>query len=404
VIIAQTGRQDLARSQEGLAADVFRAFPYGIIVVDERGAVIAANQAAVSLVGGLTGDDGRPRHSCDLLGCRRPGPLHGVCLTALAAERRAALPEIRLDLPSQGPAAAAWVTAAPLRPDGSSVVVELRPGDAHDRRRRTEPHWTSGAELRIHVLGGSRVESHEGPIGGHWLEQRPGQILKYLLTERDRVVLREEIAETIWPGADPRVLGRVRHFMHALRVCLEPGRAPRDPSSFILSAHGGYALDRTRVWIDADEFEHQVRLGFAELDAGRDDAARGRLSSAMELYRGDFLADEPYADWAIGERDRLRRMATDALRALTNIERRADDLESAAAHMERLGDLDPFDVDVQREVILLCLARGRRSEAIRRHSALRMRILRTFGEDIGFTLADLLADGPDPAAVASGGG
>jgi DNA-binding SARP family transcriptional activator len=389
VVITGTSGTTAQRTPEGLVSDVFRAFPYGILVVDAAGAVLAANETAVWLAGDLRDPAGRPRRSCELLGCRRPGPLRDVCLTALAAERGIVLPEIRLDLPLRPPVAA-WVTAAPLRPDGT-VLVELRPGDAHDRRRRTEPHWTSGAELRIHVLGAARVESAEGPIGGHWLDQRPGEILKYLIAERHRVVLREEIAETIWPGSDARVLGRVRHFVHALRVCLEPGHAPRDPSSFVLSEHGGYTLDLARVWIDADEFEHQARLGREHLEAGRDEPARRCLGSAMALYGGDFLADEPYADWALRERDRLRRTAGDTLRSLAAIARRAGDLEDAAAHMERLGELDPFDVDVQREVILLCLARGRRSEAMRRHAALRTRFLRTFGEDIGFTLADLVA-------------
>jgi DNA-binding SARP family transcriptional activator len=370
--------------------DVFASFPYGILVVDEEGHVIAANAAADLLVGSLTGPDGTPRHSCELIGCRRPGPLEGLCLTALAAERDAALPEVRLDLPGGDPGAA-WVTAAPLHENSTSVVVELRPADTADRRRRTAPHWLSGAELRVHVLGSTWIESLDGPMDHHWLEQRPGQLFKYLIAERHRVVPREEIAETIWPGADPRVLGRVRHFVHALRVILDPGRAPRDPTSLVLSAQGGYAIDRTHVWIDADEFERQARLGFGDLNAGREDLARHRLGTAMALYEGDILADEPYADWAIGERDRLRRMATDILRALTELDRAAGNLDGAARHLARLGDLDPFDLDVQKEIILLCIERGRRSEAMRRHSALRMRFLRTFGEDIGFTLADLVA-------------
>ena len=118
----------------------------------------------------------------------------------------------------------------------------------------------------------------------------------------------------------------------------------------------------------------------------------------MALYRGDFLADEPYADWAIDQRDALRRLAADALRALVAVARRAGDLDTAAGHLERLGELEPYDIDVHREVISLCLVRGRRSEALRRYAALRVRILRTFGEDIDFTLADLRQP-PDQAAI-----
>jgi DNA-binding SARP family transcriptional activator len=370
-------------------AQVFDGFPYGILVVDRHGAVVASNPAAAEILGDGAGLDGRPTRSCDILGCHRPGPLEDVCLTEMAAEQGRALPEIRLDLPTGSNAPAAWVTAAPLNSDSGHVVIELRPGDPRDRRRRTQPHWTMGAQLRIFTFGGTRVESSEGPIGGRWLEQRPGQLLKYLLAERHRVVRREEIAETIWPGADRRILGSVRHFVHALRARLEPERPNRQPSSFILNVQGGYAIDRRHVYVDADDFEDQVRAGLDHLAAGRVMLARERLERALALYTGDFLADEPYADWAMVQRDALRRLAADALRALASIARRAGDLDDAAGHLERLGDLEPFDIDLHREIIGLCLERGRRSEALRRFAALRVRILRTFGEDIGFSLSDL---------------
>jgi DNA-binding SARP family transcriptional activator len=363
--------------------DVVASFPYGIVTVDRDGAVVSANAAALR----LAGDD--LRDSCALLGCHRPGPLAGVCLTELAAQRGAPLPEIRLDLPPGSPAEAAWVTAAPLPPDGALVVVELRSAEAHDRRRRTVPHWTSSARLRISTLGPTQVESAEGPIGGAWLHQRPGQLLKFLLAERHRVVSREEIAETIWPGADPRILGSVRHFVHALRARLEPARADRSPSAFVASVHGGYTLDLEHVSVDADLFAVHVEEGLAAGHAGDVAGGRRRLEAALALYAGDFLADEPYADWAMDERDRLRRLAADALRALAAIAERQGDLEATAAHMSRLAELDPFDVDVHREVIALCLVRERRSEALRRYAALRARIMRTFGEDVGFALSDL---------------
>jgi DNA-binding SARP family transcriptional activator len=391
------GRESHARAVE---AEVFEAFPYGILVVDPSGAVVAANRAATDIVGPLDDGHGRRRDSCELLGCGAPGPLAHVCLTRAAIERGGALPEIRLDLPRADPTGAAWVTAAPLDAEASRIVIELRPGDPADRRRRSVPHWTAGAQLRVLTLGPTRVESAEGPIGGRWLEQRPGQLLKYLLAERHRVVRAEEIAETIWPGAGLKILGNVRHFVHALRARLEPERGRRVPSSFILNVQGGYALDRRHVYVDADDFEEHVRTGLDHLADGHTTLAREHLEHAMGLYGGDFLADEPYADWAITQRDLMRRLAADALRSLVVIARHEDDLEAAAAHLERLGDMEPFDTDVHRDVITLCLMRGRRSEALRRYAALRVRILRTFGEDIDFALADLRpAEGQESAPL-----
>ena len=110
----------------------------------------------------------------------------------------------------------------------------------------------------------------------------------------------------------------------------------------------------------------------------------------MELYRGDFLADEPYAEWALHERDRLRDLVAGALRTLAEIETRRDDLPAATATLVRLSELEPFDIDVHRELFSLLLRRGRRSETLRRYETLRRRMLSTFDEPLDFSLSQLI--------------
>jgi DNA-binding SARP family transcriptional activator len=51
--------------------------------------------------------------------------------------------------------------------------------------------------------------------------------------------------------------------------------------------------------------------------------------------------------------------------------------------------MDPYDLDVQRTLLRLCLRQGRRTDAVRRYTALRRRMLGVFGEDLDFTLADV---------------
>ena len=51
--------------------------------------------------------------------------------------------------------------------------------------------------------------------------------------------------------------------------------------------------------------------------------------------------------------------------------------------------MEPFDTDVQRLVIELCLKTGRRSEAFRRYAALRKRMVSNFGHEPEFDLAAL---------------
>jgi DNA-binding SARP family transcriptional activator len=280
---------------------------------------------------------------------------------------------------------------APLGDDGRTLL-HVRPGAPRDRRRRTVPHWVAGAQLRIYTLGDTRIMSRESQLGGRWLSGRPGQILRLLVTERRRVVRTDEIVEAIWPGSEMSTGENVRYFVHRLREQLEPEREKRARSSFVVSEHGGYKLDLDNVWIDAMAFEASARRGMSALARGERSAASALLNEALGLYEGDFLGDEPYAPWVLPERDRLRNLASDGLRELANLCIRDGQLETAAKHIARLAEMQPFDEDIQRRNIAVALALGRRSDAMRRYRALQERIQASFDDRAGFELTDVSPD------------
>jgi DNA-binding SARP family transcriptional activator len=371
------------RTSEVVHAEAFSAFPYGLLVSERGGLVVMANARASALLTELT--DGVS--CCALLGCRSEGsPLGDLCFTDAALDRGVALPEVRVD---RDDGTALWITAAPIGDD--RVVLELRPGDVHDRRRRTVPHWVAGPTLRVLALGRTRVESAEGPIVGRWLERRAGQLLKYLVAERARVVHTEEIADSLWAQPDISSSSNVRYVIHQLRRQIDPQRPKRGPSTFILSMQGGYALNMDRVWVDVDVFERDARRGLEALARGDRLAAEQLLLAAVERYRGDFLADEPYAQWALPERDRLRSVASNTIEALLDMRLDTGDLDGAVPLVDRLAELQPYDMGVHRRRIGLSLMRGRRSDAVRQYEALRMRMEKVFGERPTFVLSDVSA-------------
>lgn len=369
-------------------SEVLDSLPYGVIVVEADHSVTQSNVTAKRFLPRLEDEEGM---TCDaLFSCRTPGgPCQHGCLVARAIARQGTLPEIRIDMPpGGGPVTAMWVAAAAMsgRP---AAVLHLRPGDARDRRRRSDPHWLSGPELQITAFGRTRVDTPEGPLSGEWLQQRPGQLLKFLICERNRVVHAEQIADALWPGAGRTGLSNVRFNMHALREKLEPHRPRGKRSSFVVTVQGGYALDRRHVRIDADDFDEAIAQGIEGAARADYDYAVDRLRDALAHYRGDFLADEPYADWAFAERDRLHNLAGKALRALTQIMLTRHDLESASEYLGQLAELEPLDADVHRDLLAVWLAQGRRTEAARRYAIFRARMLREFGEEPDFQLTDL---------------
>ena len=196
------------------------------------------------------------------------------------------------------------------------------------------------------------------------------------------------ISENIWPNANFAIAASVRYYIHALRRRIEPERGKREPSAFIVSRAGSYRLNLDHIKVDADDFEGLVSRGLALADTDRRTAA-SELERGLAIYRGDFLADLPFADWAMPERHRLHDLACMGLRCLANIQLGLNTPASAAQTLERLATMVPYDEGVHRQLMELDIALGRRSDAIRRYNALRVRIRRTFGHDLDFTPADL---------------
>ena len=357
------------------SADAATCSQLGLMVCDPRGRVVAANRRLKELVSSDSAGWDSSAKCCTLLGCGRvDGPLEGACLTERSLAAGEPLEHVRLH--PVGGRSSLLVTATPLCDAGSQVLFEVR---ADSGASDTAP------PLRIFALGPMQLDGPGGPLVGDWLAQRPGELLRFLVCERGRIVPADVIGEAIWPHAGIAAPNTVRHFVHALRHRLEPAGSPSTRESSVLCRRGGYGLDPNRVWLDVDEFEHEAVTGVSALHAGNRQAARVHLERATALYRGDFLADEPYAEWALGERNRLRAVACEALRALVHLV----SVPERARYLEQLAELEPFDDDVHRDLLAALLAMGRRSRAARYYESFRVRLMREFGEAPGFELSDL---------------
>ena len=367
----------------------FEHLPSGVLLAERGGAIKGMNRAARRLLGPVATDSAMT--CCEVFGCHREETvLARSCITALALDATAPLPEIRVDLALSGAGVpSVWVIAAPVEQMPGRAVLELRPGASSDRRRRTEPHWLGQTRLRVRTLGRTRVDSEDGPLDGEWLSHRPGEVFKFLVCNRGRPVPTEELLETFWPLARGGGAANLRQTIHVIRHHLEPRRSSRQPSSFIVGHKGGYELNVQTVWIDADEFEHCVGVGLRAMQRGEHAAAEQALSRAATLRRGDFLADEPYADWALSERDRLRDLATRVLRTLSSLRLARSDLDGAMSPARELADLQPLDLETQRDMLRLLLMRGQYSEASRRLDVVRRHWRRTFGEEPDLDLGEL---------------
>jgi DNA-binding SARP family transcriptional activator len=351
-----------------------------VLVVSGDGRVLTWNPAFAELAGA---ELETAKTCCEVFGCRRPGgPLAETCLTDVAVGRSARLDNLAIELPN-GCAVALSATPfnqGPLR----TVVFEARPA----RSAALTVVSAAPADLiHIRTLGETAVETPAGELSGDWLEHRTGRLLKLLITHRYTPMHADAIAEALWPRASADTTSTVRHFVHTLREKLEPNRGRYQRSVYVLARNGGYMLNPDRVTVDADEFEREAKAGLVALATNDTGVAIERLRNAVSLYRGDFLAEERFDDWAIMERERLRDLATKPLRALADL---TSDPEQAAAYLERLADMEPLDVEIHRDLIGAWLRQGRRGRAIRHYRTLQSRLMRELGERVTFDLSELV--------------
>ncbi len=367
-----------AAADDVLWRTAFEALPAAALILDAAGQLLAGNAAARVLLGPAAVPGAR---CCALLGCRPPGAAHvSGCVTDQVLAPDGSLAERQVELDDGG---AAWVSA--VRSGDDQVVVMLH--------RLAGPAGLAAGELpprlTVRALGRTRLEGEAGTVGGEWLSHRPGQVLKYLVCQRGRVVTLEELLEVFWPNAGRAGAASVRQAIHTLRDRLEPGRPKGKPSGYVIARTGGYELAPGRVSIDADDFEARARSGLDALQRGAVTRADTALTAAARTYGGEFLADEPYAEWALAERERLRDLAAQVLRALGGLKQAAGDDESAAEHLQRLAELEPLDLQAQRDLIGLLIRRGRHSEALRRYELVRRRYKNAFGTEPDLAIRDL---------------
>src|SRR5690606_10779118 len=106
--------------------------------------------------------------------------------------------------------------------------------------------------------------------------------------------------------------------------------------------------------------------------------SRGDLAQARRVYRravrlarADIFADEPYADWCVHERERLRERRLSALRRLAELERLTGGVETACGLLRRAITIDPLREELHRDLIRALWESGNRAGALRHYAECR---------------------------------
>jgi hypothetical protein len=109
------------------------------------------------------------------------------------------------------------------------------------------------------------------------------------------------------------------------------------------------------------------------------------LARGLALYRGDFLAGFsagdafPFEEWALLQRERLERLALQALGHLANAYGERGEYQAALPHAWRRVDLDPWGEDACRDLMRLLALSGQREAALAHYATCRGRLAAELG-------------------------
>ena len=227
--------------------------------------------------------------------------------------------------------------------------------------------------LRVQCLGRFCLWRGEREIT-HWGRSAARAVFQYLLAHRAQPVPMERLMDAFWPTSGPAQARKNLHqAVTALRRTLEPELATGMPSRYLRVGEGTYALDLPPgSWVDYEVFEARLR----PLLHGESPPQVEALNEALALYRGDYLIENLYEDWAALPRERLRDEYLAGLRLLARLSLQNDQPAAAVAAAARAVEQDPWDEQATLLLMRAYQAQGNLPAALRAYERLRDRLQR----------------------------
>ena len=222
--------------------------------------------------------------------------------------------------------------------------------------------------LRVYSLGSLRVYLDDRLLFDESWRNKPAKtIFKMLFTHRGKRYPKDVLAEELWPETDPDVASnRLRVAVHELRKALGDRSRKEKGLSYIAQQEGAYYFDPSSLcWSDSESFDEAVAQGKELAAASRPDDALHAYQRAEALYQGEFLRDDPFFEWTVSTRERLRETHLSMLGEAARIHAARGALDEAASFCRKILRAEPWREEVYRRLMEYLAESGRPHEALR---------------------------------------
>lgn len=225
--------------------------------------------------------------------------------------------------------------------------------------------------LRIRLLGPFEAAKDGKAIpASAWSRPKTLQLLKLLLSEPGRTFTQDQLVDLLFPDLAPdNAVNNLQGRVSELRRALEPELPRGNASSYILRLPQGYGVQVEDIWLDTIEFERRLALA-ASCEQKQDwPNAIAHYEHALALYQGDLLEEDPYEEWTLAPRERLREQFSAALEALGECHARLGQYAHAIATCKRCLERSPCRESAYYALMVYYDLSGQRAEALKAYQA-----------------------------------
>jgi DNA-binding SARP family transcriptional activator len=221
------------------------------------------------------------------------------------------------------------------------------------------------AGLTVYTFGTLRVYSNDVLID-QWEGVRSRSLFRFLIANRHVPISKERLAELFWPDSEPEL---ARRSLHQAVYCLrQTFKRMMGDVPVVLFVNDCYRLaPDLPLWVDADAFEEAIAIARSAWRHGDVEQALQAYGRAIDLYQGDYMAEERYEEWAEERRIVFQSAYLEALHQLARAYHERKDYPLAIMLSQRALAVDSCDEDAHRVLIGCYAAQGLRHLAMRQY-------------------------------------
>ncbi|HEU5242898.1 MAG TPA: BTAD domain-containing putative transcriptional regulator [Gaiellaceae bacterium] len=204
-----------------------------------------------------------------------------------------------------------------------------------------------------------------------------------LLLNANRVVSVDRIVEDLYAEAAPvTALKQVQRQISELRKAL-------GSSSAIETRSPGYVIHLSPEQLDLSRFERLAADATAAFSAGDPRRAAELVRQALELWRGDPLADLTYESFAQASIERLHEIRFSAIEQRIEADLALGRHNELAAELEQLVEEHPVRERLHGQLMLTLYRTGRQADALAAYREARAKLMDGFGLEPSPALKEL---------------